>query len=504
MSTDQLLFSFAFSRSQGERDMQEDYAQCYMPHPKLPLFCCLADGMGGHADGEKASRCVVEAFLDFIENQFKKGETAAVNEAAVESLISNALRFAEQTLQSAKDAGKIGADAGCTFLVACLRGSRATFCSVGDSLIYIQDNSGLHWINRKDLDTKGNELDRLAEGGQISYEEAAKHPMRRALMQAVLGSNKPCSPHFRSYGLQEGDRVLLASDGMLPLIPDEESSTELDRILEAHPVPNRSLYRYRAGGKEYESSGCPQKEFPATFLTQCAARDIVTNVLNCHTPNQDNVTVLLIDVLSQFGVKKVRAKITSKYPRRAPLAAVACTLLCLICGLLLYKEFPGVFQATEATSTTEPTKTVEPTETKTVKPTETKTVKPTETKTVEPTETKTVEPTETKTVEPTQQEKNEDAKYLEEIDEELRSAAIKEKQDFINWLMRLEIKKLGEIRDRDKNGVETRVKNILEVVAKKDIKITFEKNKKVKEGDQKLFTQLTGLSNLIGGNASQK
>ena len=107
-------------------------------------------------------------------------------------------------------------------------------------------------------------------------------------------------------------------------------------------------------------------------------------------------------------------------------------------------------------------------------------------------------------MEPTQQEKNEDAKYLEEIDEELRSAAIKEKQDFINWLMRLEIKKLGEIRDRDKNGVETRVKNILEVVAKKDIKITFEKNKKVKEGDQKLFTQLTGLSNLIGGNASQK
>ena len=253
---------------------------------------CLCDGMGGHSDGEKASKLVTAAFLWKDYEQALAGNPNAghsrfssASPENVHSLFLQALNDANDALRRAKQSGHIGADAGCTLIALCICGDRAFFLSVGDSIILAQRNNHLEFINRRYLDTRWNELVRSG----MSEEQAHRQPKSHGLVQAVVGKEIRHPHIFPNEGilLQPGDRIILASDGIQPLGPNDNFSP-LHEILTYLPVPSTRA-----------------DQDTADDISERVAQHIVCEVLETHTPNQDNVSVLVIDLPASHGTEVV-------------------------------------------------------------------------------------------------------------------------------------------------------------------------------------------------------
>ncbi len=226
MSTGSLSFITRFAQIQGSRSKQEDsldvgvlvrgadgelkaYSCRYTPPPNQfsYVYVIVADGMGGHDDGEKASAAVVRHFPEAL------ARTGNLEDAAVET---------NDYVADLKERGLLASSAGST-LVACLvHKRRLSTVSIGDSYILFQ-RGGL-FRQENELHTRGAQLDAMVRAGEISAQEAAREPKRNALTCAVMG--RPLSYcdyrdedyYARRYGeLQEDDRIFLMSDGVLSL-----------------------------------------------------------------------------------------------------------------------------------------------------------------------------------------------------------------------------------------------------------------------------------------------
>lgn len=187
---------------QGTRPQQEDcYAVCNLPDGGSLLV--LADGMGGHSDGEKASACIVNS----ITGQFQR----AANPVQL-SLLQVAENANEQ-LAEAKAKGAIGRDAGCTLILVRVYNGVFDFLSIGDSYLLFQPvGQGMQQCNQ--LHTVAAEM--AATGA--TKEEIAATPKSKALTCAVVGKAFSRTPYEgRNIPLAPGDRLILASDGLLTL-----------------------------------------------------------------------------------------------------------------------------------------------------------------------------------------------------------------------------------------------------------------------------------------------
>lgn len=302
-----LRWSVGASHEQGKRSNQEDsiFGEFDGENSVYPLIV-LADGMGGHSDGEKASGLVTKAFFEVFRS--RKGRTDA---SSFPGMLREAAREASDILRKAKEGqfpawwkekkGPIGSDAGCTLLAAYIdeKTQEVYFLSVGDSLILLQTNGVWQWVNKLCLDTRLNQLlgksreDRHVVS-DVEYEfqriRSLKDPKAHGLTQAITGRREPnlVGHILGPFPLRAGDRFILASDGLEPffvgdesLRDDRENFKDLERFLADIPVPR------------------PTSE----VVTMCrqsttTAKNIVQQVLNLHRPNQDNISVVLVEIPS--------------------------------------------------------------------------------------------------------------------------------------------------------------------------------------------------------------
>ena len=174
------------------------------------VLMVLADGMGGEVGGANASRCVVEAFLRRI------GEVEGTPKTRLEECLDTANR--EVRAQIDTDPGLEGM--GSTVLAAVYDGRTVSWLSVGDSPMWLFTGGRLTRLNADH--SVAPILDRMAEAGELSREEALRDGRRHMLRSAVTGQEvelvdrgeRPCR-------LGEGDRLLLASDGLDTLAEEE-------------------------------------------------------------------------------------------------------------------------------------------------------------------------------------------------------------------------------------------------------------------------------------------
>lgn len=181
---------------------------------KTPLFV-VADGMGGHEAGEVASNIAVTTM-----------EAHAPKSASPEALAAAVIKANEAVLRGAQDGtGKPGM--GTTLTAAFVFEDEATIAQVGDSRAYLLHDGQLQRITRDH-----SLVADLIEQGRLTEAEARFHPQRSVITRA-LGSDPHMQPDLYTLHVEEGDRLLLCSDGLCSMISDED----IEEILLDNPAP---------------------------------------------------------------------------------------------------------------------------------------------------------------------------------------------------------------------------------------------------------------------------
>ncbi len=226
-------------------------------NPEQKLFV-VADGMGGHAAGEVASKVAVDAVNEFvcltsgdeeITWPFGLDESISYDGNRLKTAIRHANRkVLEATREKAEYEGMAT-----TVAAVLVDGDAANLGHVGDSRIYLfsegvftQLTSDHSWVNEQ------------IQSGVISADQARSHPLRNVVTRA-LGGKADLAVDMQTRRMKAGDILLLCSDGLTAMVPDED----IARVLE-------------------EAKGAIEK----------AARDLVAEA-NAHG-GEDNITVVLL------------------------------------------------------------------------------------------------------------------------------------------------------------------------------------------------------------------
>jgi len=189
-------------------------------NPEQKLYV-VADGMGGHAAGEVASRVAVDAINEFVTltggNEeitwpFGLDDTISYEGNRLKTAIRQAnRRVLEATRESAEYEGMAT-----TVAAVLVDGDVANLAHVGDSRIYLWSGERIvlltsdhSWVNEQ------------IQSGVISPEQARSHPLRNVVTRA-LGGRADLVVDVQSRPMASGEILLLCSDGLTTMIADDE------------------------------------------------------------------------------------------------------------------------------------------------------------------------------------------------------------------------------------------------------------------------------------------
>ena len=192
-----------------------------------PLFA-VADGMGGHRGGEVASQLALET----VEKLFRKG-TGDLAEQVQEA---NRAVF-ERSVEDRQVAGM-----GTTLTAALVEGDRIRLAHLGDSRAYLLRDGELRRL------TEDHTLvHRMVTEGEISEEEAEAHPQRSVLTRA-LGVDMFVDVDDDVVQVRSGDRLLLCTDGLTGMVPEDEIEEMLQGIADPSEAAERLVRRANEAG----------------------------------------------------------------------------------------------------------------------------------------------------------------------------------------------------------------------------------------------------------------
>ena len=179
----------------------------------------VADGMGGHAAGEVASRIAVKV----LENLAPTLTAEDIDEDSVEDLLMHSLHSIDEEIAAVADEEIEKRGMGTTLTALLIRNNRIALLHVGDSRCYRLRGNTL-----EQLSNDHTVIQELLDQGAISQAEAAEHPQRSMLTQALRGDGD-VTPVLQMYEVKKGDRYLLCSDGLSGVLTDKEIKVGLKK-----------------------------------------------------------------------------------------------------------------------------------------------------------------------------------------------------------------------------------------------------------------------------------
>lgn len=182
----------------------------------------VADGMGGHAAGEVAS----EIAVDTVSNAYYQDE----NEEAAASLLQ-AIRRANAAIHQRAAENMLRSGMGTTCVAAVLRGNMAYIANVGDSRAYFIRKSRIYQISQDH-----SWVAEQVRAGLLTEEQARTHAQRNVITRS-LGTQPDVEIDIFHQELEEGDTLILCSDGLSGLVNDDELLRTVDQF-----VPQESVY----------------------------------------------------------------------------------------------------------------------------------------------------------------------------------------------------------------------------------------------------------------------
>jgi protein phosphatase len=168
----------------------------------------VADGMGGHAAGEIASRMTAEK----IHEIFSSGNPGS----SIEDLLQFAVREANATVHEAQKAQPEYRGMGSTLTILTFAGNNYYVAQVGDSRAYLLRNGSLFQL------TQDHSLVwPLYKSGMITKEEISRNP-RKNLITRSIGTQSQVEADLQAGSAAERDLFLLCSDGLTDVLSDDE------------------------------------------------------------------------------------------------------------------------------------------------------------------------------------------------------------------------------------------------------------------------------------------
>jgi serine/threonine protein phosphatase PrpC len=213
------------------RPLNEDYHRVWsfpLPRGSLDLYA-VADGMGGAASGELASKVAVEV-LDESFDRYATELRAGRAVVSVTSLLDKAFRLANRRVYAAATQQEGRRGMGTTLTCLAVVGDRGYIGHVGDSRAYLVRGNTIYQIT-KDHSWVEEQL----EKGVLTEEEAKEHEWRNLITRA-LGTRPQVAPDTAEVELKVGDTFVLSSDGLHGLVAPEEILQELRRTKDRQHV----------------------------------------------------------------------------------------------------------------------------------------------------------------------------------------------------------------------------------------------------------------------------
>ena len=188
-----------------------------------PRLLVVADGMGGHAAGEVASAVAVEALavLD--------GPGPAPDDMDAGEALTHAIGRANDRIRGLVEADPRRSGMGTTVTALIWTGEGFGLAHIGDSRAYLLREGELVQLTRDHTYVQA-----LIDEGRISEDERETHPARSLLLQALGGED--VVPDVGDVPAQDGDRVLLCSDGLSGVV----SAQKITEVLASTPDPQQA------------------------------------------------------------------------------------------------------------------------------------------------------------------------------------------------------------------------------------------------------------------------
>jgi serine/threonine protein phosphatase PrpC len=203
-----------------KRDHNED---SYLCSDELQLYA-VADGMGGHLGGERASRMAAEILEQEMATRLAHGARDNLSDEAMGQALRESVATASRSIFDSARAEPEFSGMGTTLTGVCLHGGRLTVCHVGDSRAYLFRDG-----RARQLTEDHSWVQEQIRAGLVSADDALVSRFRNIITRSV-GFEPTVSPDIATLLVEPGDCYLLCSDGLCNYL----SAEELGTVLGAH------------------------------------------------------------------------------------------------------------------------------------------------------------------------------------------------------------------------------------------------------------------------------
>jgi PPM family protein phosphatase len=219
----------------------------------------VADGIGGAAAGELASRLAISTLLNLVLHT--PDWILSTDDCDVQNVLQRmASRFREID-SSLRDQGRGDpglAGMGTTMTLACSLGATLIIGHIGDSRAYLYRDDRLHQLTRDHTLVQS-----LLALGALTAEQAARHPYRHVLTRSLGGGDRSYDGDFERTSLADGDQLLLCSDGLTEMVDNSTIASVLREAASATKACQSLVgLALENGGKDNVTVALARYRFP--------------------------------------------------------------------------------------------------------------------------------------------------------------------------------------------------------------------------------------------------
>ena len=173
------------------------------------FLLAVADGMGGHAKGEEASKIALNTLTKTIIPEL-------FGTVSFTELLENGIKNANQEILEYTAKNPESSGMGTTTVCALVKGNNIHLANVGDSRAYVISDDEIRRVTKDH-----SYVQSLIDEGQITEEEARDHPQKNVITKAV-GIMESVEPDTMKLTLDDDESLLLCCDGVIAHLTDED------------------------------------------------------------------------------------------------------------------------------------------------------------------------------------------------------------------------------------------------------------------------------------------